>query len=79
MSKVATLLGSKSDEEVIGRCFEYLTRFGIQNEVKISSAHRQPEETAEFVKNAEKNGFSIIVAAGGMAAHLPGLLRQHFQ
>ena len=54
-------------------CFEYLTRFGIQNEVKISSAHRQPEETAEFVKNAEKNGFSVIVAAEGMAAHLPGV------
>ncbi len=54
-------------------CFEYLTRFGIQNEVKISSAHRQPEETAEFVKNAEKKGFSIIIAAAGMAAHLPGV------
>lgn len=73
MPKVAILLGSKSDEEVMRGCFEYLTRFGIQNEVKISSAHRQPEETAEFVKNAEKNGFSIIIAAAGMAAHLPGV------
>lgn len=73
MPKVAILLGSKSDEEVMRVCSEYLTRFGIQHEVKISSAHRQPEETAEFVKNAEKNGFSIIIAAAGMAAHLPGV------
>lgn len=73
MPKVAILLGSKSDEEVMRVCSEYLTRFGIQHEVKISSAHRQPEETAELVKNAEKNGFSIIIAAAGMAAHLPGV------
>ena len=77
MSKVAILLGSKTDEEVMQGCFEYLTRFGIQSEIKVSSAHRQPEETTEFVKNAERNGFSIIIAAAGMAAHLPGVCASH--
>jgi len=77
VSKVAILLGSKTDEEVMQGCFEYLTRFGIQSEIKVSSAHRQPEETTEFVKNAERNGFSIIIAAAGMAAHLPGVCASH--
>lgn len=53
-------------------CVEYLTRFGITHELKVSSAHRQPEETAAFVRDAEANGFKIIIAAAGMAAHLPG-------
>jgi 5-(carboxyamino)imidazole ribonucleotide mutase len=75
--KVAILLGSKTDEEVMQGCFEYLTRFGIQSEIKVSSAHRQPEETTEFVKNAERNGISIIIAAAGMAAHLPGVCASH--
>jgi 5-(carboxyamino)imidazole ribonucleotide mutase len=72
MPKVAILLGSTTDEPVMKGCVEYLTRFGIPSELKISSAHRQPEETASFVRDAEANGFSIIIAAAGMAAHLPG-------
>jgi len=77
MGKVAILLGSKTDEEVMRGCSDYLTRFGIEYELKVSSAHRQPDETAAFVKNAEKNGFSIIIAAAGMAAHLPGVAASH--
>jgi 5-(carboxyamino)imidazole ribonucleotide mutase len=73
MGKVAILLGSKSDEQVMQGCVEYLTRFGIPHDLKISSAHRQPEETAAFVRDAEKNGYRIIIAAAGMAAHLPGV------
>ena len=72
MALVAVLLGSKTDEEVMRPCTEYLTKFGISHEKKILSAHRQPDETAAFVKNAEKEGFKIIIAAAGMAAHLPG-------
>jgi len=72
MATVAVLLGSKSDEEVMRSCADYLTKFGIPFNVKILSAHRQPEETAEFVKNAEKEGYRVIIAAAGMAAHLPG-------
>ena len=75
--KVAILLGSKSDEPAMSGCCEYLTRFGIPFDLKISSAHRQPDETAEFVKTAEQNGYSLIIAAAGMAAHLPGVCASH--
>jgi 5-(carboxyamino)imidazole ribonucleotide mutase len=71
--KVAVLLGSKSDEQVMQGCLEYLSKFGIQYDLKISSAHRQPEETAAFVKGAEAGGYRVIIAAAGMAAHLPGV------
>jgi 5-(carboxyamino)imidazole ribonucleotide mutase len=77
MAQVAILLGSKSDETVMQGCADYLTRFGIAYELKISSAHRNPDETAQFCKDAEKNGFSIIIAAAGMAAHLPGVAASH--
>lgn len=77
MAQVAILLGSKSDETVMQGCTDYLTKFGIPYELKISSAHRTPDETAQFCKDAEKNGFSIIIAAAGMAAHLPGVAASH--
>ena len=77
MPRVAILLGSKSDEEVMRECADYLTRFGIEHEMRVSSAHRQPDETTAFVKAAEKNGFSLIIAAAGMAAHLPGVAASH--
>ncbi len=77
MAKVAILLGSKSDEATMQSCADYLAKFGIQFEWKISSAHRQPDETAQFCKDAGKNGFSIIIAAAGMAAHLPGVAASH--
>jgi 5-(carboxyamino)imidazole ribonucleotide mutase len=70
--EVLILLGSKSDEEVMRSSAEYLTKFGITSETRISSAHRRPEETAALVKKAESDGFKIIIAAAGMAAHLPG-------
>ena len=73
MKKVAILLGSSSDEEVMKGCTDYLTRFGIPHDLKISSAHRQPDETAAFVKGAADAGYGIIIAAAGMAAHLPGV------
>jgi len=73
MKKVAILLGSSSDEEVMKGCTDYLTRFGIPHDLKISSAHRQPEETAAFVKGAADAGYGLIIAAAGMAAHLPGV------
>ncbi len=77
MPKVAILLGSKSDEQVMQGCVDYLTKFGIPCDLKISSAHRQPDETAAFVKQAEQNGYSIIIAAAGMAAHLAGVTASH--
>jgi 5-(carboxyamino)imidazole ribonucleotide mutase len=77
MPRVAILLGSKTDEEVMRGCSEYLTRFGIGHDTVISSAHRRPEETAAFVKSAESKGYSLIIAAAGMAAHLPGVCASH--
>ena len=73
MKKVAILLGSSSDEEVMKGCTDYLTRFGIPHDLKISSAHRQPDETAAFVKGAADAGYGLIIAAAGMSAHLPGV------
>jgi len=77
MAKVAVLLGSKSDEQAMQGCLEYLVKFGIQYDLRISSAHRQPEETAAFVKGAEASGYRLIIAAAGMAAHLPGVAASH--
>ncbi len=74
MPKVAILLGSESDKEVMQNCVKYLEWFGIDHEMRILSAHRSPDATADFAKNAEKNGFSLIIAAAGMAAHLPGFI-----
>lgn len=72
MATVAILLGSTSDEQAMSGCRDYLTKFGISHELHVLSAHRQPDEAAAFVRQAEERGFKIIIAAAGMAAHLPG-------
>jgi 5-(carboxyamino)imidazole ribonucleotide mutase len=77
MGKVAVLLGSTSDQALMQPCLDYLTRFGIEHELHVLSAHRQPDETARFAKQAASNGFSLIIAAAGMAAHLPGVIASH--
>jgi 5-(carboxyamino)imidazole ribonucleotide mutase len=74
---VLIILGSKSDIETVSGCGELLTKFGIPFRQEISSAHRQPERTVELVKKAEKNGVKVIIAAAGMAAHLPGVVASH--
>lgn len=77
MSKVVIIMGSASDSECMKNCEEYLNWFGIDYEVKILSAHRNPDEVSEFAKNAEKKGTKIIIAAAGMAAHLGGVVAAH--
>ena len=77
MPSVAILLGSTSDQESMKGCTDYLSRFGISHELHILSAHRQPAETAAFVKGAEAAGYSVIIAAAGMAAHLAGFAASH--
>ncbi|HTY59809.1 MAG TPA: 5-(carboxyamino)imidazole ribonucleotide mutase [Bacteroidota bacterium] len=77
MRKVAVLLGSKSDEQAMAGCTEYLAKFGIPHDLRISSAHRQPDQTAAFVKGAEAEGYGVIIAAAGMAAHLAGFAAAH--
>ncbi len=74
MPSIAVMMGSKSDEEVMKACTEYLNHFEVSFEVKILSAHRQPDETAQYVRTAEANGIKVIIAAAGMSAHLPGFV-----
>ena len=74
MSKlfVAILMGSDSDLPVMESCFEILRKFDVSFEVKISSAHRTPEATHNFVKDADARGCAAFICAAGMAAHLAG-------
>ena len=73
-SKVAIIMGSTSDKEVMANCEKYLDFFGIEYDVAILSAHRNPEKTMTFSREAESNGYQLIIAAAGMAAHLPGVV-----
>jgi len=70
-------MGSDSDFPVVKAAVEKLKSFGVPYEVHVMSAHRTPDEAAEFSKNAAKNGFGVIIAAAGMAAHLGGVLAAH--
>ena len=74
MSKpfVAIVMGSDSDLPVMEACFEVLRTFGIPFEARITSAHRTPEVTKNFVQDAEQRGCGVFIAAAGMAAHLAG-------
>ena len=74
MKKVAVIMGSASDLAVAEKACDRLASLGIEYEVHVYSAHRTPAEAREFVVNAEKNGFGVIIALAGMAAHLAGAL-----
>lgn len=67
-------MGSKSDLSVMKEAIDILNEFGIENEVEIVSAHRTPEKMMDYGKNAHLNGFSVIIAGAGGAAHLPGMI-----
>ena len=72
MKKVAILMGSDSDLPIVEKGIAVLKDYDIPFEVHVYSAHRTPLESAEFVKGARDNGFGVIIAAAGMAAHLAG-------
>ncbi|MEP0132493.1 MAG: 5-(carboxyamino)imidazole ribonucleotide mutase [Eudoraea sp.] len=74
MSKVAVIMGSLSDLPVMQEAVDILKGFDIEVEVDIVSAHRTPDKLYEFSKQAHKNGFSVIIAGAGGAAHLPGMV-----
>ena len=74
MKKVAVIMGSKSDFEQVLPAVKALRELGIPCEAHVMSAHRTPDEAAEFSKNARRNGFGVIIACAGMAAHLGGVL-----
>ena len=72
MKKVGIIMGSDSDLPVVEKAINTLKEFGVPFEVHVFSAHRTPVEAREFSENAQKNGFGVIIAAAGMAAHLAG-------
>ena len=74
MKKVAIIMGSDSDLPVVTPAIKQLKELNIEIEVRVMSAHRTPQEAHEFSKNAADNGFGVIIAAAGMAAHLGGVL-----
>ncbi|MDP4755814.1 MAG: 5-(carboxyamino)imidazole ribonucleotide mutase [Aquiluna sp.] len=74
MSKVAIVMGSDSDWRVMEHSYNILKEFGIDPQVEVLSAHRTPEKMLEFASTARANGFSVIIAGAGGAAHLPGMI-----
>jgi len=74
MKKVAVIMGSDSDLPVLKGCFQTLRKLGIPFEAHVYSAHRTPEEAAAFARSARENGFGVLIAAAGKAAHLAGAL-----
>ena len=70
-------MGSDSDFPIVAPAVKKLKSMGISTEVRVMSAHRTPELSAEFSKNAKANGFGVIIAAAGKAAHLAGVLAAH--
>ncbi len=74
MKKVAIIMGSDSDLPIVQKGVEVLKNFGVPYEVHVYSAHRTPDEAGEFASKAEENGFGVLIAAAGMAAHLAGAI-----
>ncbi len=71
---VSIVMGSISDKETMMYAKEILDQFGIENEMKIVSAHRTPEHMYDYAKSAKKNKIDVIIAGAGGAAHLPGMI-----
>ncbi len=74
MKKVAIIMGSDSDLPVVQKAADTLRAFGVPCQMHVYSAHRTPDQARDFAANARNNGFGVIIAAAGMAAHLAGAL-----
>ena len=72
--KSAVIMGSDSDWPVVEKCVKQLRELGVETEARVMSAHRTPEQAREFARSARENGFGVIIAAAGKAAHLAGAL-----
>ena len=77
MSKVAFLIGSETDRKIVEAAGPYFEFFGIRWELQVMSAHRHPDQVAEFARTARTNGYAVLIGAAGMAAHLAGALKAH--
>ena len=74
MKKIAVIMGSASDLPIVRKTADTLKSFGVPCQVHVYSAHRTPHEAASFARSARENGFGVIIAAAGMAAHLAGAI-----
>jgi len=79
MSKVSIVMGSDSDMPVMSKAAEILDKFGIDYEMRIISAHREPDIFFEYAKSAKDRGVKVIIAGAGKAAHLPGMCAALFE
>lgn len=79
MAKVSVVMGSDSDMPVMAKAIEVLEKFGVEHEVRIISAHREPDIFVEYAKGAKSRGVDIIIAGAGKAAHLPGMCAACFE
>jgi 5-(carboxyamino)imidazole ribonucleotide mutase len=75
--RVGIVMGSTSDEATMAKAAELLTELGIGFETRVSSAHRNPERTAEYARTAAERGLKVLIAGAGLAAALPGVLAAH--
>ena len=75
--KVAVLMGSPSDKDKMRGAGEMLERFGIEVDERVMSAHRTPDEVAEFAARARPDGYAAVICGAGMAAHLAGVVAAH--
>ena len=77
MAKVAVLMGSANDDGKMAGAKEMLERFGVEVDVHVMSAHRNPAEVSKFATGARANGYSVLIGGAGVAAHLAGVLAAH--
>ncbi len=75
--RVAIIMGSKSDMEIMDKASEVLDEKGIRHETRVMSAHREPETVADYCKNARMRGIRVIIAGAGLSAALPGVAAAH--
>ena len=74
MKKVGIIMGSDSDLPIVRKAMDMLSSFNVPYEVHVYSAHRTPDEAGQFAADARENGFGVLIAAAGMAAHLAGAI-----
>lgn len=79
MSKVLILMGSESDRETMEKAVPILRDAGLGVDVEVSSAHRQPDRTAELARTAEEKGYRVVICGAGLSAALPGVVAAHTQ
>ena len=75
--RVGIIMGSKSDMEQMQKAADVLTEAGVQNEIRVMSAHRDPDVVADYCKNARMRGLRVIIAGAGISAALPGVAAAH--